>query len=176
MNLSDFYRQGKRYDNRPETFVKRIVDGGIFELDDDNGFLEIFEVTIYFKNGTEQKYTKDQLKLDKWANALLTDLDTLANSGGLRGKAQIELWGSMKDWDSKFTYDWVFKDLKKTDHFGGRGAGGKKVNMGEKYEQDLAKSFYAYADGGGPYPKHVEKIFPNGDPEMDTFWPSVLLS
>ena len=73
MNLSDFYRQGKRYDNRPESFVKRIVDGGIFELDDDNGFLEIFEVTIYFKNGTEQKYTKDQLKLDKWANALLTD-------------------------------------------------------------------------------------------------------
>ena len=53
-------------------------------------------MTIYFKNGTEQKYTKDQLKLDKWANALLTDLDTLANSGGLRGKAQIELWGSMK--------------------------------------------------------------------------------
>ena len=42
MNLSDFYRQGKRYDNRPETFVKRIVDGGIFELDDDNVFLEIF--------------------------------------------------------------------------------------------------------------------------------------
>jgi len=158
MNLSDFYRQGKRYDNRPETFVKRIVDGGIFELDDDNGFLEIFEVTIYFKDGTEQKYTKDQLKQDKWANALLTDLDTLANSGGLRGKAQIELWGSMKDWDSNFTYDWVFKDLKKTDHFGGRGAGGKKVNMGEKYEQDLAKSFYAYADGGGPYPNHVEKI------------------
>ena len=62
MNLSDFYRQGKRYDNRPETFVKRIVDGGIFELEDDNGFLEIFEVTIYFKDGTEQKYTKDQLK------------------------------------------------------------------------------------------------------------------
>ena len=158
MKLSDFYRNGKRYDNRPETFVKRIVDGGFFELDDDNGYLEIMEVTIYFKNGTEQKYTRTNLKQEKWQNTLLSDLDTLATAGGLRGKAQIELWGSMKGWDSSFTYDWVFADLKKTEHFGGRGAGGKKVNKGEQYEQDLARSFYAYGDEGGKYPQHVEQI------------------
>ena len=66
MKLSDFYRNGKRYDGRPETFVKRIVDGGLFELTDNNGYLEIFEVTIYFKNGTEQKYNRDKLKLKKY--------------------------------------------------------------------------------------------------------------
>ena len=65
MKLSDFYRNGKRYDGRPETFVKRIVDGGLFELTDNNGYLEIFEVTVYFKNGTEQKYNKDKLKFKR---------------------------------------------------------------------------------------------------------------
>ena len=158
MKLSDFYRQGKRYDNRPETFVKRIVDGGLFELTDDNGYLEIFEVTVYFKNGTEQKYNRDKLKFKKWTKALLTDLDTLATSGGLRGKAEIEVWGSMKEWDEGFTYAWTFGDLHKTEHFGGRGAGGKKVNQGEKYEKELAESFYKYADAGGKYPEHVKKI------------------
>ena len=158
MKLSDFYRNGKRYDGRPETFVKRIVDGGLFELTDNNGYLEIFEVTIYFKNGTEQKYNRDKLKFKKWTNALLTDLDTLATSGGLRGKAQIELWGSMKEWDDGFTYDWTFADLHKTDHFGGRGASGQKVNKGEKYERELADSFFKYGDDGGRYPEHVKKI------------------
>jgi len=159
MKLSDFYRNGKRYDHRPDLFVECIKDEWLFELEDDNGFLEIFEVTVYFKDGTEQKYNRDDLKRDdKFVRYLLADLDSLATSGGLRGRAGIEVWGSMKDWDKSFTYDWTFQDLKKTGKFGGRTAGGTKINKGEKYEQDLAISFSKYAEKGGKYPEHVEQI------------------
>ena len=144
---------------RPDTFMDRIVSGEKFELEDRMGYLVIYEVIITFKDGTVSEYDVDHLRDPLIRRYCIQDLNSLALNGGLRGKANVEVFGNLAvEGAHHMTATFDFSDLTKTHHFGGQKKGGPKVNAGNQYEEDLAESFKQYADGGGKYPDHVQKI------------------
>lgn len=156
MKLSDLCRSGKEYDKRITKFLKKISDGGRFLLEDDMGDIQVYELIITFKDGTQSTYDNDHLALPEISRYALADILSLANTGGLRGKANIELYGGISRTSITHTFD--FADLVKTAEFGGQGKKGGRTNKGNDYEKDLYESFNYFHSEGGPYPDHARKI------------------
>ena len=156
MKLSDLCRNGKEYDMRISKMIKKVASGGRFLLDDSMGDVEIYEVTVTFKDGSQSTYDAAHLQDTAIQRYLLQDILSLANNGGFRGKGNIEVFGGVSGTSLTATFD--FRDLAKTAEFGGRGRRGGKTNKGNDYEKDLFISCEHYFEEGGPYPEHAKQI------------------
>ena len=156
MKLADLCRNGKEYDMRITKMIKKIASGGRFLLADNMGDLEVYEVIITFKDGSEFTYDTEHLRDAMIQRYLHSDILSLANNGGLRGKANIEVYGGVSGTPLTATFD--FQDLVKTAEFGGQGKKGGKTNKGNDYEKDLFTSCEHFFEGGGPYPEHAKQI------------------
>ena len=85
---------------------------------------------------------------------------------GLRGKNNIEFTCNFpggKGVSRRVTSVDLYLDLEdfaKTSEFGGQIKGGKKINMGNQYEDDLTQALIDYCSGQKPkkYPEHVNTI------------------
>lgn len=171
MKINDLVRNGGDYMKRLTTFfdkcLKRkervnqfITDIGVVSIDG-------FKIIIFQNKQTKSKeFFFDDMKKNKTLEDESKNLFiTLANAG-LRGKNNIEFICNIYDPKNKSTgimnrdIYLEIDDLVKTDEFGGQQRGGKKVNMGNKYEGDLAEDLVLYANGHMPtnYPEHVNTI------------------
>ena len=52
MKLADLCRNGKEYDMRITKMIRKIASGGRFLLADNMGDINIYEITVTFKDGT----------------------------------------------------------------------------------------------------------------------------
>ena len=136
--------------------IRKIASGGRFLLADSMGDINIYEITVTFKDGTQSGYDVDHLQDAAIQRYLRQDILSLANNGGFRGKGNIEVFGGISDTHLTATFD--FQDLVKTAEFGGQGKKGGKTNKGNDYEKDLFESCEHYFEGGGPYPEHAKQI------------------
>jgi hypothetical protein len=136
--------------------IRKIASGGRFLLADDMGDINIYEITVTFKDGTQSGYDVEHLRDATIQRYLRQDILSLANNGGFRGKGNIEVFGGISDTHLTATFD--FQDLVKTAEFGGQGKKGGKTNKGNDYEKDLFESCEHYFEAGGPYPEHAKQI------------------
>ena len=156
MKLADLCRNGKEYDMRITKMIRKIASGGRFLLADDMGDINIYEITVTFKDGTQSGYDVEHLRDATIQRYLRQDILSLANNGGFRGKGNIEVTGAVSHTPHVATFD--FQDLVKTAEFGGQGKKGGKTNKGNDYEKDLFTSCEHYFEEGGPYPEHAKQI------------------
>ena len=171
MKINDLVRNGGDYMNRLKTFFDKALNrnGKVNQFATDIGIVNIdsFEITLVQNKKTvstefdfiDMKRNSD---LEQAAKEMII---SLANAG-LRGKNNIEFTCNIYDPENKSTgimnrdIYLEITDFVKTHEFGGQQKGGVKVNMGNKYEGDLAADFISYVNCQTPknYPDHVSEI------------------
>ena len=173
MKAGDFFRNGGRYLDRMDTFFDKAMgrNGKENRFLTDVGIVEVSGFSVTTKNAAK-----------KYINSPFQDfLDIKGNSGkensakmlfdlvcrqGLRGKNNIEFtcnYPSGKGVSRSVTsvlFELDLEDFAKTSEFGGQIKGGKKVNMGNVYEDDLTQALIDYCSGKTPskYQEHVNII------------------
>ena len=171
MKAGDFARNGGKYLDRIDTFFDKAMgkNGKENRFLTDVGIVEVSGFQVTQKQG--KKYVKSNI-MDfadmKTNKALESEAKMLFQTiclAGFRGKNNIEFTcnfpkskevGNLANID----FELELEDFEKTGEFGGQIKGGKKVNMGNQYEEDLTKSLIDYCSGQkvGKYADHVEQI------------------
>ena len=174
MKAGDFFRNGGRYLDRMDTFFDKALkrNGKENRFSTDIGVVEV----VGFAATTKDEGTK------KYITSRFQDfVDIQGNSGkeisakmlfdkvcrqGFRGKNGIEFtcnYPSGKGVSRSVTsvlFELDLEDFTKTAEFGGQVKGGKKVNMGNVYEDDLTQALIDYCSGVKvkKYQEHVNII------------------
>lgn len=171
MKINDLVRNGGDYMKRLTTFF----DKGLNRNKKTNQFLTDiglvsvagFKITIVQnKKITTTEFFFVEMKGNRSEEEAAKRLFISLANVGLRGKNSIEFICNIYDPENKSggisnrDIDLDISDFVKTDEFGGQQRGGKKVNMGNKYEGDLAEDLVLYANGHKPkkYVDHVNTI------------------
>jgi hypothetical protein len=171
MKINDLVRNGGDYMNRLKTFFDKALNrnGKVNQFLTDIGIVSVdgFEITLVQDKKIKKVEfdfidMKGDSDLEKEAKGMFISLANV----GLRGKNNIEFTCNIYDPENKSTgimnrdIYLEISDFVKTHEFGGQQRGGVKVNMGNKYEGDLAEDFISYVNGKTPknYPEHVSEI------------------
>lgn len=170
MKAGDFFRNGGRYLDRMDTFFDKALNrnGKENKFLTDIGIVEVsgFSVTKKDANG-------------KYKTSKFQDFDEIADSPskensakmlfddvcrqGLRGRNTIEFtcnFPSGKNVPKRISnryFELDLEDFVKTSEFGGQIKGGKKINMGNQYEDDLTQALIDYCSGI-PVKKHKDHV------------------
>ncbi len=172
MKAGDFFRNGGRYLDRMDTlFDKALRRNGKENLfSTDIGIIEVAGFTVTRKNAGKyvtspfQDFHSIKGNAGKENSAKML-FDAVCREG-LRGKNNIEFtcnFPTGKNVSRAVSSVDIYLDLEdftKTGEFGGQIKGGKKINMGNVYEDDLTQSLIDYCSGKKPkkYPDHVNMI------------------
>ena len=172
MKAGDFFRNGGRYLDRMDTLFDKALNrnGKNNSFQTDIGIVEMAGFTVTRKNAGKYITSPFQDFHDMKGssgkeNSAKMLLDVICREG-LRGKNNIEFTCNFpkgKDISASISNRDIYLDLEdfvKTDEFGGQVKGGKKVNMGNVYENDLTQSLIDYCSGKKPkkYVDHVNII------------------
>ena len=173
MKAGDFFRNGGRYLDRMDTFFDKALgrNGKENRFLTDIGIVEVAGFTVTTRNAAKKYVTSPfqdfhDMKGNSGKENSAKMLFDLVCRQGLRGKNNIEFTCNFpggKGVPRRITSVDLYLDLEdfaKTSEFGGQIKGGKKINMGNQYEDDLTKSLIDYCSGQKPkkYPEHVNKI------------------
>ena len=172
MKAGDFFRNGGRYLDRMDTLFDKALsrNGKENRFLTDIGIVEMAGFTVTRKNGKKYVTSPFQDFHDIKGNSSKENsakmlLDAICREG-LRGKNNIEFtcnYPSGKNISRSVSNTDIYLDLEdfvKTHEFGGQQKGGKKVNMGNVYEEDLTQSLIDYCSGikVKKYSDHVNMI------------------
>lgn len=165
MKAGDFFRNGGRYLDRMDTlFDKALNRNGKNNLFlTDIGTVEMSGFTVTTKHADNKRYVTSpfqdfsSIKGNSGKEFSAKMLFDQVCRQGFRGKNGIEFTCNMSDGKDVFL---DLTDFVKTDEFGGQQKGGKKVNMGNVYEDDLTQALIDYCSGKKPkkYSDHVDII------------------
>ena len=174
MKAGDFFRNGGRYLDRMDTFFDKALgrNGKENRFLTDIGIVEVAGFTATTKNLATKSYVTSkfqdfrEIKGNSGKENSAKMLFDLVCRQGLRGKNNIEFTCNFpggKGVSRRVTSVDLYLELgdfAKTSEFGGQVRGGKKINMGNQYEDDLTKALIDYCSGQKPkkYPEHVNKI------------------
>ena len=174
MKAGDFFRNGGRYLDRMDTFFDKALgrNGKENRFLTDIGIVEVAGFTATTKNLATKSYVTSkfqdfrEIKGNSGKENSAKMLFDLVCRQGLRGKNNIEFTCNFpggKGVTRRVTSVDLYLELgdfAKTSEFGGQVRGGKKINMGNQYEDDLTKALIDYCSGQKPkkYPEHVNKI------------------
>ena len=172
MKAGDFFRNGGRYLDRMDTFFDKALNrnGKENKFLTDIGIVQVSGFTVTTKNGGKYKTSQFQDFHDiagspgKETSAKM--LFDLVCRQGLRGKNNIEFTCNFppgKNVPTRISsqdFQLDLEDFAKTSEFGGQIKGGKKVNMGNQYEDDLTQALIDYCSGVEvkKYKDHVDII------------------
>ena len=173
MKAGDFFRNGGRYLDRMDTFFDKAMgrNGKENRFLTDIGIVEVAGFTVTTR-GADKRYVTSpfqdfgDIKGNSGKENSAKMLFDLVCRQGLRGKNNIEFTCNFpggKGVSRRVTSVDLYLDLEdfaKTSEFGGQIKGGKKINMGNQYEDDLTQALIDYCSGQKPkkYPEHVNKI------------------
>jgi len=170
MKAGDFARNGGKYLDRIDTFFDKALgrNGKENRFLTDVGVVEVSGFQVTMKQG--KKYTKsnfmDFVTMSKSDEAEAKMLFQTICLAGFRGQNNIEFtcnFPASKETPraiSNRDFELELPDFEKTGEFGGQVRGGKKVNMGNQYEDDLTQALIDYCSGQPvkKYQDHVEQI------------------
>ena len=170
MKAGDFARNGGKYLDRIDTFFDKALgrNGKENRFLTDIGVVEVSGFQVTQKQG--KKYTKskfmDFVGMSKGQEAEAKMMFQAICLAGFRGQNNIEFTCNFpggKGVSRRVTSVDLYLDLEdfaKTSEFGGQIKGGKKINMGNQYEDDLTQSLIDYCSGQTPkkYSEHVNQI------------------
>jgi len=172
MKAGDFFRNGGRYLDRMDTFFDKALNrnGKENRFLTDIGIVQVSGFTVTTKNGGKYKTSQFQDFHDiagspgKETSAKM--LFDLVCRQGLRGKNNIEFTCNFPPGKnvpkriSSQDFQLDLEDFAKTSEFGGQIKGGKKVNMGNQYEEDLTQALIDHCSGVAvkKYKDHVDMI------------------
>ncbi len=170
MKAGDFARNGGKYLDRIDTFFDKALgrNGKENRFLTDVGVVEVSGFQVTMKQG--KKYTKsnfmDFVTMSKGDEAEAKMLFQTICLAGFRGQNNIEFtcnFPASKETPraiSNRDFELELPDFEKTGEFGGQVKGGKKVNMGNQYEDDLTQALIDYCSGQPvkKYQDHVEQI------------------
>lgn len=159
MKPSDFARKsvGGKYQDRTDTFFDKALqrNGKVNRFKTESGTVEVggFEITRATKTARGTKVVSNYFDFSEMkgtsGKARLNAAKRAFNSlmlAGLRGKNNIEFTcNDVNNIHMDIYLD--LEDFEKTEEFGGRGAGSKKVNFGTEYEKSLAKALSDWRQG-----------------------------
>jgi len=173
MKAGDFFRNGGRYLDRMDTFFDKALgrNGKENRFLTDIGIVEVAGFTVTTRNAAKNYVTSpfqdfNDIKGNSGKENSAKMLFDLVCRQGLRGKNNIEFTCNFpggKGVSRRVTSVDLYLDLEdfaKTSEFGGQIKGGKKINMGNQYEDDLTQSLIDYCSGQAPkkYSEHVNQI------------------
>jgi len=173
MKAGDFFRNGGRYLDRMDTFFDKALkrNGKENHFSTDVGIVEVAGFTVTTKDASKKYITSPfqdfvDIKGNTGKETSAKMLFDLVCRQGLRGKNNIEFtcnYPSGKGVSRSVTsvlFELDLEDFIKTSEFGGQVKGGKKVNMGNQYEDDLTQALIDYCSGVKvkKYPEHVNMI------------------
>jgi len=173
MKAGDFFRNGGRYLDRMDTFFDKALkrNGKENRFLTDIGVVEVAGFTVTTKDASKKYITSPfqdfhDIKGNAGKETSAKMLFDLVCRQGLRGKNNIEFTcnipegkGVSRSVSSTDIY-LDLEDFEKTAEFGGQVKGGKKVNMGNQYEEDLTQALIDHCSGVKvkKYPEHVNMI------------------
>ena len=169
MKAGDFFRNGGRYLDRMDTLFDKALNrnGKNNRFQTDIGIVEMAGFTVTRKNAGKyitspfQDFHDIKGSSGKENSAKML-LDAICREG-LRGKNNIEFTCNFpkgNNISASISSQDIYLDLEdfvKTDEFGGQVKGGKKVNMGNVYENDLTQSLIDYCSGKKPK-KYIDHV------------------
>ena len=173
MKAGDFFRNGGRYLDRMDTFFDKALkrNGKENRFSTDIGVVEVAGFTVTTKDASKKYITSPfqdfhDIKGNAGKETSAKMLFDLVCRQGLRGKNNIEFTCNIpegKGISRSVTSTDIYLDLEdftKTGEFGGQVKGGKKVNMGNQYEDDLTQALIDYCSGVKvkKYQEHVNII------------------
>ena len=173
MKAGDFFRNGGRYLDRMDTFFDKALkrNGKENRFLTDIGVVEVAGFTVTTKDASKKYITSPfqdfhSIKGNSGKENSAKMLFDLVCRQGLRGKNNIEFTCNIPDGKGisrSVTNTDIYLDLEdftKTGEFGGQIKGGKKVNMGNQYEDDLTQALIDHCSGVKvkKYPEHVNMI------------------
>ena len=173
MKAGDFFRNGGRYLDRMDTFFDKALgrNGKENRFLTDIGIVEVAGFTVTTRNAAKNYVTSPfqdfrDIKGNSGKENSAKMLFDLVCRQGLRGKNNIGFTCNFpggKGVSRRVTSVDLYLDLEdfaKTSEFGGQIKGGKKINMGNQYEDDLTQSLIDYCSGQTPkkYSEHVNQI------------------
>ena len=163
MKAGDFFRNGGRYLDRMDTFFDKAMgrNGKVNRFATKTGTVEVAGFTATTKNEYTKKYFttpfQDFVKIKgnsgKEFSAKML-FDNVCRQG-FRGRNGIEFTCNIAGNGEKTILD--LDDFIKTEEFGGQVKGGKKVNMGNVYEDDLTQALIDHCSGKKPK-KYVDHV------------------
>ena len=173
MKAGDFFRNGGRYLDRMDTFFDKAMgrNGKQNRFLSDVGIVEVAGFTVTRKDASGKYITSPfqdfaSIKGNSGKENSSKMLFDEVCRQGLRGQNNIEFtcnFPAGKNVPRRISSTDIYLDIGdfvKTDEFGGQQKGGKKVNMGNVYEDDLTQSLIDYCSGKPvkKYQAHVEQI------------------
>ena len=173
MKAGDFFRNGGRYLDRMDTFFDKALgrNGKENRFLTDIGIVEVAGFTVTTRNAAKKYITSPfqdfhEMKGNSGKENSAKMLFDLVCRQGLRGRNNIEFTCNFpggKGVSRRVTSVDLYleiDDFAKTAEFGGQIKGGKKINMGNQYEDDLTLTLIDYCSGQKPkkYSEHVNTI------------------
>ena len=173
MKAGDFFRNGGRYLDRMDTFFDKALgrNGKENRFLTDIGIVEVAGFTVTTRNAAKKYITSPfqdfhEMKGNSGKENSAKMLFDLVCRQGLRGRNNIEFTCNFpggKGVSRRVTSVDLYlelDDFAKTAEFGGQIKGGKKINMGNQYEDDLTQALIDYCGGQKPkkYSEHVNTI------------------
>lgn len=149
-----FVRSGDEYDFRIDRFLDKFyeMNGGKNSFLTDIGLVSIYEVRL--KKGTETFVFDSDSRAYRDERPVLKARWIDVSSARSNKSIEFEVGVS----DQARTKVIPLKSLKKVDAFGGRGAGGKKVNLGTKFEEHWVADSEKVLSGQTTGNRYVQKI------------------
>lgn len=173
MKAGDFARNGAKYLNRIDTFFDKATgqNGKINEFQTDVGLVMVHGFRIIFKQG-KKVVTSKTMDFDEIAKSKALEVEAMAMFQaqclrGFRGQNNMIFECSFPRTKhipkriSSRIFDLELGDFAKTGEFGGQIKGGKKVNLGNQYEEDLTESLKERINEQkrpSKYADHVDQI------------------
>lgn len=152
---STFVRSGDEYDFRIDRFLDKFyeMNGEKNNFLTDLGLVAIYEVRLTKGNETFV-FDSDSRSFRDERPVLKARWIDVSSSKGSKKSIEFEVGLS----DQLRTQVIPLKSLKKVDDFGGRGAGGKKVNLGNQFEEHWVADSEKVLSGQTKGNRYVQKI------------------
>ena len=154
-DYSTFVRSGDEYDFRIDKFLDKFyeVKGQKNNFLTDLGLVAIYEVRLMKGNETFV-FDSDSRSYQEERPVLKARWIDVSSSKGSKKSIEFEVGLS----DQLRTQVIPLKSLKKVDDFGGRGAGGKKVNLGNQFEEHWVADSEKVLSGQTKGNRYIQKI------------------
>lgn len=152
---STFVRSGDEYDFRIDRFLDKFyeMNGEKNNFLTDLGLVSIYEVRLTKGNETFV-FDSDSRSFRDERPVLKARWIDVSSARGSKKSIEFEVGLS----DQLRTQVIPLKSLKKVDDFGGRGAGGKKVNLGNQFEEHWVADSEKVLSGQTKGNRYVQKI------------------
>lgn len=159
-DYSTFVRSGDEYDFRIDKFLDKFYEtnGKKNKFLTDVGLVHVFEIRIS-KGSEEHVFDSDSRAFNDERPLLKARWIDASSTRGSGKKIEFEVAAS----DKLRTEVIPLKAFKKVDDFGGRGAGGKKVNLGNQFEEHWFADSEKVLTGQTKGNRYVQKIIKLND-------------